>query len=145
MESAEDIAREIEQLQEKYNKALAVEEEEASEKIEYPIADIMLKVGHGNQFPKKGVTPAEVAVLVAMHHANAGGNPVSNVRPTGTIAADPLVLRRVLVGKYSKEKVFALFPGQVPQFPTKFTRAVKIGLDTELKPERLFDLDIAKS
>jgi hypothetical protein len=142
LESSEDLQRQLEELQKKYTAALEQEEKEEVEMIELPVADILLKVGHGLAIPKSGLTPPEVAILAAAHHSSAGGNPVSNIVPTGTIKVDPMDLKKVLVNRYSAAKVSALFPGPVPHFPTKFLRAVKMGIGVSLNPERLFDFHV---
>lgn len=145
LETAEGLQKQIQALQKKMAAALEKEEQDAVELIDMPVANIMLSVGHGNKIPKKKVTPAEVAILAAMHHTNAGGNPVESIVPTGTIKVDPFDLKSHLVAKYSNSKVVALFPGPVPNFPTKFLRAIKMGISVSLNPERLMDFHVVSS
>lgn len=142
VETAEDIQKQIEDLEKKRQEALEREEEEESEKVEMPVASILLKVGRGNEFRKTDVTPAEVALLVAMHQAKVGGNPVANIVPTSNVTVDPITLKRFLADKYSAGKVEMLFPGPIPRFPLKFLRAVKMGLGITLAPERLLDFKV---
>jgi hypothetical protein len=145
LESPEELQRQIQELQKKFLQSMEKEEQDSVEAIDMPLANIMLTVGHGNRIPKKGVTPAEVAILAAMHHKNAGGNPIANIVPTGTVKIDPLDLKRVLIGKYSLEKVTSLFPGPSPVFPMKFIRAIKMGISVNLNPERLMDFHVVSS
>lgn len=139
LESVDDLQAQLDEITKKYQAALVKEAQEAVEHEEYPVATILLKVGHGNQYQKENLTPPEVAILAAMHHKSAGGNPVEQIRPTGTIMADPVALKQHLMNKYGASKVEALFPGPLPNFPKKFARALQVGLMSQIPQERLMN------
>lgn len=172
MESAEDIQRAIAELQKKLVSATSNEMGEKIELITMPLAKGFLKLNKFTSVPIRNVTPAEVALLVAEHHRNAGGMPIENLGrqtdkkgkamvytedehgvETGTmkevfveraeIQVDPRAERSRLANKYRASKVAALFPGLVPSFPTTFRQAMEAGLSTTMPDERLLDFDLA--
>lgn len=114
--------------------------------------DLYLKMDkNGSGVNKKGVTPAEAMLLVAMHHAAAGGNPIKtnegvlNISNLRTVKRSAREEKHRLLGKYSDKKVNALFPGAMPQMPTDFDHAGEAGLESAMPNERLIDHDIATS
>lgn len=142
-DSYDALQKQIDELRKKQAVALAIEEGEAVEEVEFPLADIMLAINKQTILPKLGVTPPEVALLAAMHHIHVGGNPIRDIKPLGkSIRIDPIELKRRLMLAYSVKKVDTLFPGPVPNFPTKFIRAIRMGTDVKMTPEHLFDFHV---
>lgn len=145
-ETQESLQEQIRLLQEKAAKkqhAELVAESEAA-KIEIPLADVTLKIDkNGSDITLKGVTPGEVLFLVAEHQANAGGNPITKVKPTGkTVRVDPRVERARLSAKYSSKKIEKLFPGTEPVFPKTFGRALTLGVGITLSEEKLLEFHV---
>jgi len=67
-----------------------------------------------------GVTPAEAAVLYALHHGNVGSIPVKDVVPTDDVKRTDRQEIQRLCGIYQRPKVLALFPGLNPRLPKTF-------------------------
>ncbi len=98
----------------------------------------------GHYVTLAGVTPAELLLLVAEHHANAGGKPVVELKPDATEVkreANEEVSR--LMSKYAANKVFKLFPGATPTLPTDFKQAEELGVKTVLPTSKLTEVRIA--
>lgn len=135
LETADEIRTQIKELQEKAAKLEAVEAKEEFEevKVTMPVADGWLKIARdGSNVKINGVTPAEVLFLVAEHNRRAGGNPITDLVPTGTISVDPRRLRERLIEKYGEEKIKTLFPGAEPVMPKTFRRAMSAGIEANL-------------
>ena len=142
-DSYEVLQKQIDELRKKQADALAKEEGEAVEEVEFPLADIMLAINKQTVITKLGVTPPEVAILAALHHIHVGGNPIKEIKPLGkSVKIDPIELKQRLIMAYTPAKVNTLFPGPVPNFPTKFVRAMRMGTDVKIRPEHLFDFHV---
>lgn len=108
-----------------------------------------------------GVTPAELLLLIAEHHANAGGKPVVNltvdtedVVETGedgitTVIQVPVEIERSpiqevnrLRGKYAGNKVTYLFPGASPTLPTTFEEVQQTGPTIKLPSAKLTEVKL---
>ncbi len=138
IESAEELQRQIVELQSKAQKVEteAAETEAESLRVDMPLADVRIKLcKNGSDVPVRNVTPAELYFLVAEHHANAGGAPVVAIKPVGVIKRDPIYERGRLMARYSSAKVMALFPGTEPTFPKTFRRAIELGSQAVLPRE----------
>lgn len=104
---------------------------------------------NGSNVHKHNVTPAEAMLLVSMHHAAAGGNPIktregvlnlTNVKVEKRTAREE---KHRLLNFYSPKKVNALFPGAMPQMPSDFEEAGSAGLEAQVPTERLLEHDLA--
>ena len=146
LETSTEIAAKIRELEARQVEAERAEQKVADlEKIEFPVAKIILKRDEFTSVPMMNVTPGEVLLLVAMFNKSAGGNPVSTVTPVGTASLTATQERARLVGKYGTKRVDSLFPGAIPQFPKTFRQALDSGMSAKLAvPETIFDFDIAK-
>lgn len=119
--------------------SLSGETEESSEEVLIPIANLQLQLDKYTQVPLRGVTPAEVLLLVAEHHAAAGGNPIKGIASAGTVKTSAVSEKQRLLRKYSAAKVEKAFPGAVPKLPTTFREALRVGLATNLPKEDLME------
>lgn len=81
-ETAEELQLIINEAQKKLNAANEKEDEEQSEKITLPLATVHLRIEKNVAFDKANITPPELMLLCAMHHANAKGNPAEVITPT---------------------------------------------------------------
>ncbi len=152
-ETSEDIQRAIDELNaEKLKLELAEQADAEAEMIEMPLASIMVRINKNTTVLLNKVTPAEALVLVAEHHKASGGNPLEKITPATDangnpvrIKVDPIELRGVLANKYSGEKIMALFPGLMPQFPKTFSQALRLGIGAKLPENKLMSHDLATS
>lgn len=80
-ETAEELQLVIAEAQKKLAKAQEKEDEEEVERVVLPLADVLLKIEKNTIFEKRNVTPPELMILCAMHHANAKDNPAQKVSP----------------------------------------------------------------
>lgn len=147
--TAEDIAE---------MKRLVAEHEGKAKQVETPTlqpgemltASFWLQMDkNGSGVQKINATPAEAMLLVAMHHAAAGQNPIKTregelrLLNVAVIKRTPREEKQRLLGLYSQKKVNAIFPGAMPQMPVDFEEAGQAGLETGVPDERLMDKDIA--
>lgn len=122
----------------------------------------------GHHIVRENVTPAEHLLIVAEHHANAGGKPVVSVKETGDTtkveveeekddgkggkvkvkvtktvpartAADEVTR---LSGRYAANKINFLFPGADPKMPTTFDEAEKRGVQLRLPSSKLTEFNV---
>jgi len=140
METAEELQAQIKELQAKQAKidAAGAAAEDALMLVEMPVADTRIRLSKFNDVAVKGVTPAELAFLVAEHHARAGGNPVLEIEPKGTVRRDPRHERARLCMKYNRDRVMEMFPGNEPSLPKTFRRAMESGINSRMKNEGYF-------
>lgn len=120
-----------------------------------------VKLSKDQDVPLKEITPAEACLLVAEHHRNVGDSAIHDLGPvirttsekvfvdgkhtdnkvtrTEFTEVERTVVEEIarLKGKYGVRKVTALFPGAIPQLPTTFDEAIKIGITTVLPEEKL--------
>lgn len=112
------------------------------------LADVVIRLSkEGHDVPRSDVTPAELLLLVAEHHANAGGDPIVSITETGDTTmkeGDETVETRTVseeVGRlkmrYGSHKVEHLFQGAIPNLPATFDEAKEIGIHTVLPSSRL--------
>ena len=139
VETADELQRQIVDLQKKHDEALLVEEEEHGEQVEFPLATVRLIVGLKCEIQKKEVSPPELAILVALHSKSAGGSPITDIKPTGTRKIDQLALWSGLINRYGKLSVETLFPSPNSPMPTRFSRAMKIGGMTSVAPPTMME------
>src|SRR5215510_11956029 len=88
-ESTDELMDQLKAIQEKLN-AKSLEEDEQVEKIDLPLANILLKMERGTVIPKDFVTPPEVMYLVAEHHRGAGENPIQEIKLMPQVRAELL-------------------------------------------------------
>jgi (2Fe-2S) ferredoxin len=103
-------------------------------------ADVIINLEkHGHNVWLKGVTPAELQLLVAEHHANAGGKVVEegSLVETEDVERTPAEEVERLRGKYAGNKVVALYPGASPNMPESFDEAIKVGPTLKLPTSKL--------
>lgn len=110
----------------------------------------------GHYVIRENVTPAEHLLIVAEHHANSGGKPVVSVKETGVAEVEEVddkgakkkrprssaeeVAR--LRQRYAGNKVSALFQGAMPNMPTTFEEAEKLGVQTILPSSKLTEFKV---
>ena len=107
------------------------------------VANIILGLSKGHEVGLKGVTPAEVLLLVAEHHTNYGGDPVISLEEQKEEVKrtnDEEVAR--LRSKYALVKVNALFQGAIPNLPDSFAKAREIGIKMVLPTQKLAETRI---
>jgi len=136
------------------------------------LATVILNLSkEGHHVTREHVTPAELALLVAEHHVNAGGKPIDMdsdekfakraITETGDTAVEvgkdekgnatkktvPARStgdeKKRLMGRYAGNKVNAMFPGAMPQMPSTYEEAYKLGLGTVLPSSKLTEVKIA--
>ena len=78
-ESPDEIARQIDELKEKLQK-MDLEAEPEVKKVEYPIANVAIRIDRNMDVLRQYVTPPELQILVAMHQKGAGGMPVLSLK-----------------------------------------------------------------
>lgn len=123
----------------------------------------LTKEGHHVQ--RENVTPAEHLLIVAEHHANSGGKPVVSVTPTGDTGEVEVETKDEKTGvvtkskkkvtprtpaeevarlrqRYAGNKVAALFQGAMPNMPTTFEEAEKLGVQTVLPTSKLTEFKV---
>lgn len=115
------------------------------------IAECRLKLNRsGDDIPKRNVTPAEVMLLRAAFHQQAGGDPVSGVKVTGSVQRTDAQEARRLKQVYGRIKVRSgsggavpvadhLFPGTSPTLPDAFDTPV------EQTQSEIIDTDLVTS
>lgn len=91
----------------------------------------------GWDVPLVDVTPAELMLLVAEHHANAGGDPVLDLKETGEVERTATQEVERLRMKYAANKVKALFQGAIPNVPQTYDEAKKAGIGFVLPTNKL--------
>jgi len=102
------------------------------------VASLMLRLDKsGHDVHKVDVTPAEALLLVAEHHANAGGDPISELKVTGEVDREVTDEVNRLKTKYAAKKVDALYQGAIPTLPTDFDQARKLGIGQQLPTGKL--------
>lgn len=106
-------------------------------------ASIRLKLNKlGSNVFKQGVTPAEVALLVAEHHTNVGDNPVTIESETEVeVERSPINEIQRLLGKYNVKKVKALYPSVTANVPEDWDTAFQIGMGASLPTAKLMEHD----
>lgn len=85
----------------------------------------------GSNIEILNATPAEVMHLTAGYREMAGRCPIQNLRETGFIEISPEMEKERLLHKYGA-KVAAQFPGDIPQMPDSYERAIAIGMKAKL-------------
>ncbi len=101
-------------------------------------ANIVLRLEkHGQDVGKSNVTPAEVALLVAEHKVNAGGNPVVSHTDAPDVTRTDVEEVARLKGIYGVAKVNALYPGLKPSLPTSFDEASGLGVSATIPVNKL--------
>lgn len=146
LETQTELQKQIDALEAKKREAQRSVEQKENEdaKVEMPLADIRLKLDkNGSDIVVKNVTPAQLLFLVAEHHANAGGSPVTSIKPTGkTVMRDPRWERSRLSAMYSDKKIAKLFPGSEPVLPKTFSRALGLGVSIELGSDKFLTFNV---
>lgn len=105
----------------------------------------------GHEVIRENVTPAELALLTAEHHAASGGKPFEidskgdfsndSVKETGDVKERTTgEEKQRLKSRYAANKVEAMFPGASPNMPTDFKSAYKLGLGTILPATKLTEV-----
>ncbi len=85
----------------------------------------------------ENATPAEILLLVAEHHGNAGGDPIKDLVEKGSATRTNAEEVARLKGKYAAAKVNAIFQGAMPNMPATFDEARKIGIGIVLPTNKL--------
>lgn len=107
------------------------------------VANIGLALFKGHEIHLKGVTPAEVLLLVAEHHTNYGGDPIlhlEELKEEVKRTNDEEVSR--LMMKYAPAKVKALYQGALPNLPESFAKARELGIKMVLPTQKLTETRI---
>ena len=90
----------------------------------------------------RNVTPAEVALLVAEHHAKVGRNPVSIIDGTEVeIKVSSMQEINRLYGKYHPKKVKNLYPSPTANLPESFDEAFALGMGTTSPGTKFMEFD----
>jgi len=125
----------------------------------------------GHHVTLHNVTPAELLLLVAEHHTNAGGNPVvkeslvetgdttkvevEEDKDDGKGGKTKVKVIKTVTGrtpaeevarlrmKYAGNKVSALFQGAIPNMPKDFKEAQELGVKTALPSSKLTEFKVA--
>jgi hypothetical protein len=104
------------------------------------VVDCIVKLDKiGCDVRKNAVTPSEVAVLTAEHHAKAGGVPITVIEGTeGEIERTNLQEYSRLLGTYVAKRVRSIFPSATVNFPQTFDEAISLGMgvSVDLDPSR---------
>ncbi len=101
-------------------------------------ANIVLRLEkHGQDVGKSNVTPAEVALLVAEHKVNAGGDPIVSRTDAPDVTRTDVEEVARLKGIYGNAKVTALYPGLKPSLPVSFEEALGLGTGATLPVNKL--------
>lgn len=97
-------------------------------------ANIRLSLSQGHDIGKKNVTPIEALILVSLHHANAGKNPVAvdekTITDTTPDRTEDQELDR-LRGIYGPSKIKNLL-SEVKNLPKDFKEAIDRGTKLQL-------------
>jgi hypothetical protein len=106
-------------------------------------ANIQLALSKGHEVFLRGVTPAEVLLLVAEHHGNVGGDPIvqldevkEELKRTNAEELERLKM------KYSTKKLAALYTGAMPNMPETFNEARGLGTKMVLPTAKLMETHI---
>lgn len=122
------------------------------------LATVTLNIAkHGHHVVRENVTPAELMVLVAEHHANAGGDPVLEIKETGDTTKVEVeeggkkVTKTVegrkpqdevarLKTRYAANKINHLFQGAIPNLPKDYKEARELGVRMVLPAAKLTEV-----
>jgi len=143
-ESAEELQAQIEALNARLASKMDADSGPPIEQVQFPFATVHIKINKQQSVIKPNVAPPELLILIAMHHASAGGNPVVNVTPNGKTEVDPIAYRNALSNRYGAERVLAAFPGTLPNFAgcRSFQQAMNAGMGTKLPDQRLITMPL---
>lgn len=108
--------------------------------IKLPTCSCRVKIAkNGSDVLLHGVTPPEMLVLVAEHHREVGGNPISEIKPGEPVIVLPEQELGRLGQKYSSDKLRKLFNPANPTLIDSFERAQQVGVGANLSRSNLVD------
>jgi hypothetical protein len=99
-----------------------------------PLANLRLKLNKYLDVVLSEVTPAELLLLVAMHHGHAGGNPLKEIGSVERTNQEELARLR---GKYAASRVAKIYVGAKPELPKTFKEAQELGVNLTIRGENL--------
>jgi hypothetical protein len=104
-----------------------------------PLANLRLKLNKYLDVVLSEVTPAELLLLVAMHHGHAGGNPVvqDSLKEIGSVERTNQEELARLRGKYAASRVAKIYVGAKPELPKTFKEAQELGVNLTIRGENL--------
>jgi len=98
----------------------------------------------GHSVVRSEITPAELLILVAMHHANSGGKVIGTnekgellITPGPDVTRTPAEEKARLRMRYAGNVVESTFPGASPNMPDTFKAAYELGLKTVLPASKM--------
>lgn len=108
--------------------------------VKLPTCSCRVKIAkNGSDVTLSNITPPEMYVLTAIHHREAGGNPILDIEATSSVVVLPEQELARLRGKYSSKHLSRLFSSASQTLIDSFERAQQLGLSVTLIRTNLVD------